>query len=206
MTSLILLGIKHCGKTTQGKLLSKHFACPFFDTDNEIRILTGRTPRELYTESGNAAFSEAEANACRIIAEKIRKIPCYGQNCNSETEKICSVIATGGGICENPVAMELLRPIGTFVFLNTTEEAAAQRIVREITIAKDGTLEHLPAYIAKEHPTSIGDVRRIFHSFYVEREKKYTALGGITVNLKHAASKTENMNTILDSLRQFQES
>ena len=58
---IILLGIKHCGKSTLGNLLSKQFHCPFFDTDDVITEMTGLSPRQIYQEQGPQAFMEAEA-------------------------------------------------------------------------------------------------------------------------------------------------
>ena len=184
MSSIILLGIKHCGKTTQGKLLSKHFSCPFFDTDDEVTALTGKTPRELYSELGKDAFLEAEKNACKRLAEKL-----------SASER--AVIATGGGICNNPDALAELHKIGTFLFLNADEKTASDRIVREIAYDAVGSMKNLPAYIAKENPKNVQDVRAIFHNFYIERQKLYQALCDIEIKLEHSASKSENTKKIL---------
>ena len=38
--SIILLGIKHSGKSTQGLLLSKELNCPWVDIDEKITELT----------------------------------------------------------------------------------------------------------------------------------------------------------------------
>ena len=184
MSSIILLGIKHCGKTTQGKLLSKHFSCPFFDTDDEVTALTGKTPRELYSELGKDAFLEAEKNACKRLAEKL-----------SGSER--AVIATGGGICNNPDALAELHKIGTFLFLNADEKTASDRIVREIAYDAVGSMKNLPAYIAKENPRNVQDVRAIFHNFYIERQKLYQAVCDIEIKLEHSASKSENTKKIL---------
>ena len=184
MSSIILLGIKHCGKTTQGKLLSKHFSCPFFDTDDEVTALTGKTPRELYSELGKDAFLEAEKNACKRLAEKL-----------SASER--AVIATGGGICNNPDALAELHKIGTFLFLNADEKTASDRIVREIAYDAVGSMKNLPAYIAKENPKNVQDVRAIFHNFYIERQKLYQAVCDIEIKLEHSASKSENTKKIL---------
>ena len=184
MSSIILLGIKHCGKTTQGKLLSKHFSCPFFDTDDEVTALTGKTPRELYSELGKDAFLEAEKNACKRLAEKL-----------SASER--AVIATGGGICNNPDALADLHKIGTFLFLNADEKTASDRIVREIAYDAVGSMKNLPAYIAKENPKNVQDVRAIFHNFYIERQKLYQAVCDIEIKLEHSASKSENTKKIL---------
>ena len=186
MSSIILLGIKHCGKTTQGKLLSKHFGCPFFDTDDEITALTGKSPRQIYSEQGKEAFLAAEKNACENLVKKL-----------SSKE---SVIATGGGICNNSDALEALHKIGKFVFLNADEKTAANRIVWEIKYDSDGSMKNLPAYIANKNPKNVAEVRAIFHDFYEERQKIYKKLCDVEVKLEHSATKQENMEKILNSL------
>ena len=50
MKTIVLMGIKHCGKSTQGKIISQKLGLPFYDTDDVITLLTGKTPREIYTE------------------------------------------------------------------------------------------------------------------------------------------------------------
>ncbi len=185
--SIILLGIKHSGKSTQGKLAAKHFNCDFFDTDDEITRQTGKNPRQIYTEDGREAFLKAEEEACRTLTE------------NLGTEKQ-AVIATGGGICNNKRALEELHKIGIFVFLDTDEETACNRIIREIRYEKDGSMTALPAYIAKENPSDISDVRKIFHGFYTERQKIYKSICDIAVKLAHSATKQENCEKIISAL------
>ena len=48
--SIVLMGIKHCGKSTQGRIISKKLSVPFFDTDDVILEMTGKTPRQIYTK------------------------------------------------------------------------------------------------------------------------------------------------------------
>mgnify|MGYP002623543650 FL=1 len=186
MRSIILLGIKHCGKSTQGKLLSNHLGCPFFDTDDEVTKLTGKSPRELYIQLGKEAFLDAEKNACAQLTEAV------GDS--------AAVIATGGGICNNALALDSLHRIGTFVFLNADEKTACDRIVREIKYDGVGIMKNLPAYIANKNPKNVQDVREIFHEFYVERQKLYKKLCDVEVKLEHTSSKTENMQKILACL------
>ena len=133
--SIILMGIKHCGKSTQGRIISKKLSVPFFDTDDVVFEMTGKTPRQIYTELGNEGFQEAEEKACSFLLEKI----------NSSAEKN-AVIATGGGICGNKKALDVLKKIGTFVFLKTPERIASFRVLREISVAQDGTLLNVPAF------------------------------------------------------------
>ena len=136
MKTIVLMGIKHCGKSTQGRLISQKLGLPFFDTDDVIAEMTGKTPREIYTEKGQEGFIEAEKKACQQVKDR-----------TGGTDSC--VIATGGGICNNPDAVEILRSFGTLVYLEVDEKIAASRVLREIKKEADGTLSNMPAYIAK---------------------------------------------------------
>ena len=70
MKSIILMGIKHCGKSTQAKLVAKELKMPVFDTDSLIEESTGFSPREIFSLKGEGAFKEAELEACRFLKEK----------------------------------------------------------------------------------------------------------------------------------------
>lgn len=186
--SIILMGIKHCGKSTQGRIISKKLSVPFFDTDDVIFEMTGKTPRQIYTELGNEGFQEAEEKACSFLLEKI----------NSSAEKN-AVIATGGGICTNKKALDVLKKIGTFVFLKTPERIASFRVLREISVAQDGTLLNIPAFIAKKNPRSVADAKKIFHDFFIERECIYEQLADVVIDMS-SSSKEANAAKIIESV------
>lgn len=186
--SIILMGIKHCGKSTQGRIISKKLSVPFFDTDDVIFEMTGKTPRQIYTELGNEGFQEAEEKACSFLLEKI----------NSSAEKN-AVIATGGGICGNKKALDVLKKIGTFVFLKTPERIASFRVLREISVAQDGTLLNVPAFIAKKDPRSVADAKKIFHDFFIERECIYEQLADVVIDMS-SSSKEANAAKIIESV------
>lgn len=186
--SIILMGIKHCGKSTQGRIISKKLSVPFFDTDDVIFEMTGKTPRQIYTELGNEGFQEAEEKACLFLQEKI----------NSSAEKN-AVIATGGGICTNKKALDVLKKIGTFVFLKTPERIASFRVLREISVAQDGTLLNVPAFIAKKNPRSIADAKKIFHDFFIERELIYEQLADVVIDMS-GSSKEANARKIIETV------
>lgn len=186
--SIVLMGIKHCGKSTQGRIISKKLSVPFFDTDDVIFEMTGKTPRQIYTELGNEGFQEAEEKACSFLLEKI----------NSSAEKN-AVIATGGGICGNKKALDVLKKIGTFVFLKTPERIASFRVLREISVAQDGTLLNVPAFIAKKNPRSVADAKKIFHDFFIERECIYEQLADVVIDMS-SSSKEANAAKIIESV------
>ena len=185
---IILMGIKHCGKSTQGRIISKKLSVPFFDTDDVVFEMTGKTPRQIYTELGNEGFQKAEEKACSFLLEKI----------NSSAEKN-AVIATGGGICGNKKALDVLKKIGTFVFLKTPERIASFRVLREISVAQDGTLLNVPAFIAKKNPRSVADAKKIFHDFFIERECIYEQLADVVIDMS-SSSKEANAAKIIESV------
>lgn len=168
-SALILIGIKHCGKSSVGKILSERLSVPFYDTDSVICKMTGKTPREIFAQNGEEAFKKAEQDACKKIAAE------FG-------EKKSAVIATGGGICNNKIALEELKSLGKFLFLFVSEETAFSRIAKEISV-QDGKLCNLPAFIAKKNPQNMQDVRLIFHDFYEERTKLYKNIADIHVSV-----------------------
>ncbi len=184
---IILLGIKHCGKSTLGRMLAAQFNCPFFDTDDIITEMTGSPPRKIYQEESEQAFMEAEARACEHLEHHIASL--------GEDEYI---IATGGGICNNQRALDSLQRLGFFLFLEVPEEIAAQRILDEIEW-EDGTMKNLPAYIASENPSTPEEVATIFSGFYKERTTRYRKLAQITCRLK-GETPEENCQLLREAL------
>lgn len=171
--SIILTGIKHCGKSTQGRLLSKSLSLDFYDTDDVIHELTGKQPREIYNTEGKDSFLSAEKLACLHLNSIIKTKPV--------------IISTGGGICDNEEALHLLNCQSLFVFLQISEDDAFLRIINEASTDGENILDQntLPSYIAKKNPRTISDARNIFHNFYSERTQKYSVLADFSIDQKN---------------------
>lgn len=184
---IILLGIKHCGKSTLGGMLGKKFLCPFYDTDDVITEMTGLSPREIYQEQGAQAFMDAETQACEYLSRYLSTL--------GETEY---VVATGGGICNNQGALDTLKKLGFFLYLEVPKEVATQRILDEIQW-EEGVMKNLPAYVAKEKPKNLEDVTKIFGSFYDTRTSQYKSLAQIICKLT-GENPEENCKLILEAL------
>ncbi|MCM1321344.1 MAG: hypothetical protein NC041_00590 [Bacteroides sp.] len=168
----VIFGVKHCGKSSAGKCLAEKLDAAFYDTDDIIFEITGKTPRRIYAESGEAAFKSAEENACAWLRRTLKvDIPR-----SLVTAAIPAVIATGGGICCNPAAIENLNGAGLRVFIDADEKTVADRIIK-----KSEEAGSYPAYIEREHPQSLDDVRMIFHRFYRERREMYLRLADAVV-------------------------
>ena len=100
-TNLILIGMPGCGKSTLGKHLAEHFNREFLDTDELITKKTGRTPAQIITEDGEAAFRTIESS---VLAET-----------GALTGK---VISTGGGIITRAENYAPLAQNGILIFIN----------------------------------------------------------------------------------------
>lgn len=183
--AIILMGIKHSGKSTQGRLLAEHLKCPFIDVDDAITKIFKKTPREIYSTSGAGGFMNAEEETCKKIAEL-----CANKQI---------VISTGGGICDNAPALNYLRPLGDFIFINVSEETACARILKKAEQLSDGTWKNLPAYIANKNPANENEVRKIFHTFYVERTETYKKIADKTF-FATDGSKEENFKKLVSEI------
>ena len=74
--SIVLAGIKHCGKSTLGALLARRYGVAFIDTDRELeerfRAESGRAlaTREIFRELGAEKFRKFEATVIGALAKK----------------------------------------------------------------------------------------------------------------------------------------
>lgn len=170
---IILFGLKHSGKSTLGKELSKKLAYEFLDTDDLIEKAEGMSVRDLYNQKGAAAFMEAEAKVCADFAA----------NCGGK--KV--VLSTGGGICDNQAALENLKPAGVFVFLKTDVEISVRRIVRKVGVDEKGNFTGVPAFVRKQNPKTMEDIKKLLCEKFIERAEQYKKLSEISVELGDAS-------------------
>ncbi len=183
--SIVLMGCKHCGKTTQGKLLAQKYGVNFIDTDEEIGRIRGVDFRTLYQTKGAAEFSLAEEEACCNIIKE------------NENKRI--VMATGGGICDNPPALQTLRVCDKFVFLRLDIDYSIARILAKIEETETGSFKNAPAYVLAENPTSFSQIQEILKRKFTDRYQKYQAIADVIVDIKNAPVE-ENFKTLLGAL------
>lgn len=115
-TSIALVGLKHSGKSTVGRLLAGEWGTAFRDLDTDILSLCGRegTIRQLYKLVGRDAFLALETEAAEAIAAMEDRL----------------VLATGGGTIENGTAMAALTRKFRMVFLDVPENILVERVFR----------------------------------------------------------------------------
>jgi len=100
-TNLILIGMPGCGKSTLGRLLAQKYGRDFLDTDEMILTTTGRSPAQIITEDGEAAFRTIESQIITMAGAATGKI-----------------IATGGGIVTREENYAPLAQNGILLFIN----------------------------------------------------------------------------------------
>lgn len=115
--NIILYGVKHCGKTTAGRLLSRQLRRPFLDTDHMVQ----------------AAFKQQTGHDWRLR----EFIKCYGQNAFEQYERravrYCArqqgcIIAVGGSTLLRESNLIDLKATGLLIYLPVSPLVSFQRI------------------------------------------------------------------------------
>ena len=183
--SIILIGLKHSGKSTMGKLLAQKLDTTFYDTDDVIQEISGLSPRQLFAKKGPAAFMTVEEEACRKVISKIGDKPV--------------VIATGGGICDNAPALNELQSVGSFLFLKLNMEYSIKRIEDKIEKDEFGEFKNMPSYVAVHNPKNMMQIHQILTDKFTERFSLYESIADKTVLLKNAPIEV-NFKAITEAL------
>ncbi len=133
MKTIILIGMKACGKTTVGQTLAQELGVPFIELDRHIEKLhaekTGKnlTYREIFRAGGEKHFRALETQALARLAK----------------EKVHCILSCGGGTPLSKTNQALLKRMGIVVFLDTDDDILLRRI----------GAEGIPAFVSdRNHP------------------------------------------------------
>jgi len=157
--NVVLIGMKHCGKSTLGAALARHWQCPFHDVDSLIEATyecdAGErlTVREILLARGERGFHELEGQVvCQLYLRGAQR---------PERE----VIALGGRTATHASNAQLLGDLGVMVLLEVPPEELFARI------AANG----LPPFLQGDHPYDH------FFAVYQQRLPLYRRLAALTV-------------------------
>jgi shikimate kinase len=98
--NIILVGFMGAGKSACGRMLARRLGRCFVETDDMIVARDGRNIPDIFRQDGEAAFRRLETEALEALRLKSG-----------------DVIATGGGLPCRDGRMEVLRALGTVVWL-----------------------------------------------------------------------------------------
>jgi shikimate kinase len=111
---IILIGYRATGKSTVGLLLSRKLKIPFVDTDQVIEEAVGMPIKELVARHGWETFREKETEAIASLRDMT----------------LC-VVATGGGAIVSGANREMLKNMGTLIYLKTPLQDIVDRMKRD---------------------------------------------------------------------------
>jgi shikimate kinase len=109
--SVVLIGMMGVGKTTLGRAASKALGWKFIDVDGQIERSSGRSISSIFQEDGEDAFRVLETDF----------LDSLGGAKNA-------VVATGGGAPMREGNLDLMRKIGTVVYLEAGPDALINRL------------------------------------------------------------------------------
>jgi shikimate kinase len=112
--SIVLIGFMGAGKSSVGRLLEKRTGLARFDTDERVASKSGLTIPEIFSQQGEERFREMETEA-------LQSLP-------NEKE---AIIVTGGGIVLRETNLDLMRQLGTIIWLDANEEILFRRASRK---------------------------------------------------------------------------
>ena len=109
--NIFIVGAMGSGKSTIGMLLAKKLKRKFLDTDHEVEVYTNYDISTIFEKFGEESFRDKETEILNKIKDK---------------ENL--VISTGGGIILKDENINLMKEIGTVVFLDINLETQIKRV------------------------------------------------------------------------------
>lgn len=148
--AIVLIGFMGAGKTTVGELLSRKMHIPFIDLDKAIVELENLSIPEIFEKFGEAYFRKLEHDVLKTYINKN------------------IIIATGGGIIENPNNMEILQQNNLNIWVDANINTVYNRIVGD---------NNRPNAQNK----SFEEIKKLYNS----RISRYNEIAYIKVNNEH---------------------
>jgi shikimate kinase len=111
--SIVLIGMMGAGKSSVGRCLQRRTGLARFDTDELVATKFALSIPEIFAKHGEENFRDAETKALRDLPKEI-----------------FSIIVTGGGIVLRTENVDLLKQMGTVVWLEAKEETLFERASR----------------------------------------------------------------------------
>lgn len=137
--NIILIGFMGAGKTSVGKAFARRHGLPLLDTDQLIEEEAGMTISRIFAEQGEEAFRRAESAVLGRLLE--------------ETDH--AVISVGGGLPLLEANREILKKLGTVVFLRVRKRTVLKRLAGDNTrplLQGDGVEEKVERLLEYRNP------------------------------------------------------
>ena len=147
--SIVLIGMMGAGKSSVGRCLQRTTGLARLDTDELLVAEFGIPITQIFSTHGEEKFREAETNLLRELAPDRP-----------------TIIVTGGGIVLRLANVDLLKKLGTVVWLTADEQTLFQRASRR----NDRPL------LQKENP------RAVYSELFRKREPLYAEAADLRID------------------------
>ena len=147
--SIALIGMMGAGKSSVGRSLQRRTGLSRLDTDEIVSAGFGISIAQIFETHGEADFRDAETETLRRLAPDRP-----------------TIIVTGGGIVLRSENVDLLKKLGTVVWLTADEATLFERASRR----NDRPL------LQKENP------RAVFSELFRQREPLYAAAADLSID------------------------
>lgn len=157
--NIAVMGMKHSGKSTVGKLLAQKHRADFFDIDEIIIKLNGTkqdTIRDIYNRVGKEEFMTFEIEAASYILKQVPSSHRF-------------IVSFGGGAVDNYAMYAMFSEHCIYVCLQESADVLYERIMRN----------GLPPFF-----TSTDSSKKEFTEMYNKRSGKYLQTADVVVSLQ----------------------
>jgi shikimate kinase len=167
--SIVLIGMMGAGKSSVGRSLQRQSGLARLDTDEMLATEFGMSIAQIFEKHGEEKFRDAETDLLRKLAPDRP-----------------AIIVTGGGIVLRHQNVDLLKSVGTVIWLAADAATLFERAARR---------DHRPL-LQKENP------RAVFSRLFEEREPLYAAAADIRIDTSRM-NHDEVAETILNKIENF---
>ena len=115
-STIFLIGMPGCGKSTLGRALEDAGAAVFVDIDSEIEAACGMSVTEIFATLGENTFRRLETETLKRIASK------HIQDGRR------MIVSTGGGLPCHGDNMQLMLATGTVVWMQSAPQRTIERL------------------------------------------------------------------------------
>lgn len=119
--NLILIGFMGAGKTSVGMYYSKKRGVPMVDMDQLIEMTSGMSVSNIFATKGEETFRRKETQMLKNLLG------------TEEKERRKTLISVGGGLPLRPENRELLKKLGTVIYLKVSPDTVLNRLKGDTT-------------------------------------------------------------------------
>ena len=167
--SIVLIGMMGAGKSSVGRCLQRLTGLARIDTDEIIAAEFGIPIAQIFATHGEEKFRDAETNVLLKLAPDRP-----------------AIITTGGGIILRPGNVDLLKKLGTVIWLTADERTLFERASRR----------NERPLLQKENPQTV------FSDLFAKREPLYASAADLQIDTS-GKSHDDVADAILAKLEEF---